>query len=271
MASMEGKVALITGGSSGIGQASAVALAREGVKTVISGRSAAGLRETAALIETAGGEAHSLEADLMDPASVERLVSEAATAFGRLDYVVNNAGTQGEVNVVADQRLESYEQVFATNVRAPFLIMKYAIPHLLEQGGGAIVNLASGGGLVGVPGASLYCASKHAVMGLTKVAAIDYAKQGIRVNAVNPGGVDTPMLRKFFDSIPDEAQRKAARAGLRRKPSQRPDRDRRGDCRRCGLSLLRQGLEHRRYRPSRRRRLRRRLTCPRPSLRRIES
>ena len=214
MASMEGKVALITGGSSGIGQASAVALAREGVKTVISGRSAAGLRETAALIETAGGEVHSLEADLMDPASIERLVSEAATAFGRLDYVVNNAGTQGEVNVVADQRLESYEQVFATNVRAPFLIMKYAIPHLLEQGGGAIVNLASGGGLVGVPGASLYCASKHAVMGLTKVAAIDYAKQGIRVNAVNPGGVDTPMLRKFFDSIPDEVQRKVARAGF---------------------------------------------------------
>ena len=214
MASMEGKVALITGGSSGIGQASAVALAKEGVKCVITGRSTQGLEETAALVKQADGETKSLEADLMDPASVERIVTDAAAAFGRLDYVINNAGTQGEVNVVADQRLESFEEVFATNVRAPFLVMKYAIPHLLKQGGGAVVNLASGGGLVGVPGASVYCASKHAVMGLTKVAAIDYAKQGVRVNAVNPGGVDTPMLRKFFDSIPDESERKAARASF---------------------------------------------------------
>ncbi len=209
--SMQGKAALITGGSSGIGQATAVALAREGAKTVITGRSTSGLEETAAKVKAAGGETHALEADLKDPNAIEPLVADAAAAFGRLDYVVNNAGAEGEVNVVADQRLESYEDVFATNVRAPFLIMKYAIPHLLKQGGGAIVNLASGGGLVGVPGASIYCASKHAVMGLTKVAAIDYAKQGIRVNAVNPGGVDTPMLRKFFESIPDAGQRKAAR------------------------------------------------------------
>ena len=208
---MQEKVALVTGGSSGIGQATAVALAKEGVKTVITGRSASGLQETAAKVRTAGGETHPLEADLMDPHAIEPLVAKADAAFGRLDYVVNNAGAEGEVNVVADQRLESYEEVFATNVRAPFLIMKYAIPYLLKQGGGAIVNLASGGGLVGVPGASIYCASKHAVMGLTKVAAIDYAKQGIRVNAVNPGGVDTPMLRKFFDSISDAHARKAAR------------------------------------------------------------
>ncbi|WP_420349409.1 SDR family NAD(P)-dependent oxidoreductase [Pelagibius sp.] len=212
--SMNGKVALVTGASSGIGQAIAAALAKEGVKTVISGRSVQGLSETASRVKAAGGEVHAIEADLMDPASVELLVTDGAAAFDRLDYVVNNAGTQGEVNVVADQRLESYEEVFATNVRAPFLIMKYAIPHLLRQGGGAIVNLASGGGLVGVPGASVYCASKHAVMGLTKVAAIDYAKQGIRVNAVNPGGVDTPMLRKFFESIPGDDARAAARAAF---------------------------------------------------------
>lgn len=208
---MTGKVALITGGSSGIGQAAAVALAREGVKSVITGRSASGLEETAALVKAAGGETRALEADLMDADAIEPLVADAASAFGRLDYVVNNAGFQGEVNPLADQRLESYEEVFAINVRAPFLVMKYAIPHLLAQGGGAIVNISSGGGLIGVPGASVYCASKHAVMGLTKVAAIDYAKQGVRVNAVNPGGVDTPMLRKFFDSIPDEGERTAAR------------------------------------------------------------
>lgn len=214
MASMQGKVALITGGSSGIGQATAVALANEGVKSVITGRSTEGLRETTARVKDAGGEVHALEANLMEPTSIERLVADAADAFGRLDYVVNNAGTQGEVNPIVDQRLESFEEVFTTNVRAPFLVMKYAIPHLLKQGGGAVVNLSSGGGLVGVPGASVYCASKHAIMGLTKVAALDYAQQGIRVNAVNPGGIDTPMLRKFFESIPDEAERKAARDGF---------------------------------------------------------
>ena len=214
MSSMKGKVALITGGSSGIGQATAVALASEGVKSIIAGRNTSGLEETASKVKAAGGETRALTADLMNPDAIEPLVSKAATAFGRLDLVVNCAGTQGEVNVVVDQRLESYEEVFATNVRAPFLVMKYAIPYLLQQGGGAIVNLASGGGLVGVPGASVYCASKHAVMGLTKVAAIDYAKQGIRVNAVNPGGVDTPMLRKFFESISDEGERQAARAAF---------------------------------------------------------
>lgn len=209
--SMQGKAALITGASSGIGQATAVALAREGVKSVIMGRSASGLEETAAQVKAAGGETRAIVADLMDAGAIEPLVADAASACGRLDYIVNNAGFQGEVNPLAKQRLKSYEDVFAINVRAPFLVMKYAIPHLLAQGGGAIVNISSGGGLVGVPGASVYCASKHAVMGLTKVAAIDYAKQGVRVNAVNPGGVDTPMLRKFFESIPDEGERAAAR------------------------------------------------------------
>ena len=211
MASMEGKVALVTGGSSGIGQATAVALAKEGVRSAITGRSMSRLEETAAKVKAAGGETYRVEADLKDPHAIEPLVTAAASAFGRLDYVVNSAGSQGEVNILVDQYLASYEEVFSTNVRAPFLVMKYAIPHLLKEGGGAIVNLSSGGGLVGVPGASIYCASKHALMGLTKVAAIDYAKQGIRVNAVNPGGVDTPMLQRFFDSIPGETERKAAR------------------------------------------------------------
>ncbi|WP_208539167.1 glucose 1-dehydrogenase [Algihabitans albus] len=214
MTSMQGKVALITGGSSGIGQASAVAFAKEGVKTVITGRSTAGLEETASKVKAAGGETTVFQVDIADTSVIEKLADDSAAAYGRLDYVINSAGTQGEVNVVADQRLESFEEVFATNVRGTFLVMKYTIPHLLKQGGGAIVNLSSGGGLVGVPGASVYCASKHAVMGLTKVAAIDYAKQGIRVNAVNPGGVDTPMLRKFFESIQDEDERKAARASF---------------------------------------------------------
>ena len=207
---MAGKVALITGGSSGIGQATALALAKEGVKTVVTGRNEGGLDETLSRVTAAGGNVRVMTADLMNPADIERLIAEAAAAFGRLDYLVNNAATQGEVNEVADQRLESFEEVFDTNVRALFLCMKHAIPLLLKQGG-AIVNLSSGGGLVGVPGASVYCASKHAVMGITKVAAIEYAQKGIRVNAVNPGGVDTPMLQRFFDSIEDESEREAAR------------------------------------------------------------
>ena len=211
---MQGKVALITGGSSGIGQASAVLFAKEGVKTVVTGRSQAGLDETLSQVGAAGGEGKAIVADVAVPAEVERMIAEGASTFGRLDYLVNNAGTQGEVNALADQRLESLDEVFATNVRGLFLCMKYAIPHILKQGGGAIVNLSSGGGLVGVPGASVYCASKHAVMGMTKVAALDYAQAGIRVNTVNPGGVDTPMLRRFFHSIEDEAERKQARAGF---------------------------------------------------------
>ena len=211
--SVQGSVALITGGSSGIGQAAAVAFAREGVRTVVTGRSRNGLDDTVAQVTAAGGDVRAIGADLTDPAEIERMVAEAASAYGRLDFLVNNAGAQGEVAELADQRLDSFDEVFATNVRALFLCMKHAIPHLLKQGG-AIVNLSSGGGLVGVPGASVYCASKHAVMGMTKVAALDYARRGIRVNAVNPGGVDTPMLQRFFDSIEDETERRAAREGF---------------------------------------------------------
>ena len=207
---MTGQVALITGGSSGIGQATAVAFAQEGVKTVVTGRNEGGLNETLSQVEAVGGAVQAVTADLVNPADIERMIAEAVSAFGRLDYLVNNAATQGEVNALADQRLESFEEVFDTNVRALFLCMKYAIPLLLKQGG-AIVNLSSGGGLVGVPGASVYCASKHAVMGMTKVAAIEYAQRGLRVNAVNPGGVDTPMLQRFFNSIEDESEREAAR------------------------------------------------------------
>ena len=211
---MEGKVALITGGSSGIGRASAILFASHGVKTVVSGRSAAGLEETLSEVKAVGGAGAAIVADVAVPADVARMVTEGASAFGRLDYLVNNAGTQGEVSVLADQRLESFDEVFATNVRGLFLCMKHAIPYILKQGGGAVVNLSSGGGLVGVPGASVYCASKHAVMGMTKVAALDYAQAGIRVNTVNPGGVDTPMLRRFFDSIEDHAEREQARAAF---------------------------------------------------------
>ena len=210
MNEMKGQVALITGGSSGIGRAAAAALAQQGVQVVVTGRSTSGLKDTVEAVHQVGGEVRMIEADISEPDSIKQMVEKAAQKYGRLDLLVNNAGTQGEVAKLADQRLKSFEEVFATNVMGVFLTMKYAIPHILKNGG-AIVNIASGGGLVGVPGASVYCASKHAVVGMTKVAALDYATQGIRVNAVCPGGVDTPMLQRFFDSIEDEAARQQAR------------------------------------------------------------
>ena len=211
MDDIKGQVALITGGSSGIGRATAVALAQQGVHTVVTGRSTSGLKDTIDAVYRVGGKVQVVEADVSQPDHIEQMVAKAAQEYGRLDLLVNNAGTQGEVAKLADQRLESFEEVFATNVMGVFLTMKYAIPHILKNGG-AIVNVASGGGLVGVPGASVYCASKHAVVGMTKVAALDYATQGIRVNAVCPGGVDTPMLQRFFDSVGDEAASQQARA-----------------------------------------------------------
>ncbi|MCG8348600.1 MAG: glucose 1-dehydrogenase [Chloroflexales bacterium] len=207
---MQQKVVLVTGGSSGVGQATAVVFGRQGIRVIVTGRNSKGLDETVEHVRQAGGVAQKITADISEPNDIQRMIEQALAVYGQLDILVNNAGTQGEVAPLVDQRLASFQEVFDTNVRSVFLCMKYAIPHLLNQRG-AIVNIASGGGLVGVPGASVYCASKHAVIGMTKVAALDYATAGLRVNAVCPGGVDTPMLQRFFESIPDPDARRQAR------------------------------------------------------------
>jgi NAD(P)-dependent dehydrogenase (short-subunit alcohol dehydrogenase family) len=195
---MEDKVALITGGGSGIGRATALAFASAGAKVALTGRREAEGQETVALIKQHGGQALFVQGDVRNEGDVARMVSQTLDAYGRLDAAFNNAGIEGEVGKPThEQTVANYHAVMDINVLGVLLAMKHQIAAMLKNGGGAIVNNASVGGLVGFPGASVYVASKHAVVGLTKTAALEYAKQGIRVNAVAPGGIKTPMLNRF--------------------------------------------------------------------------
>lgn len=194
---MEDKVALVTGGTSGIGRAAALALSRAGAKVVVAGRREAEGYETVALIEKAGGQGKFIKADVSNEGEVEKLVADTVSKYGRLDAAFNNAGIEGEVGKQThEQSAANYRAVMDINVLGVLLAMKHEIGAMLKNGGGSIVNNASVGALVGFPGVSVYVASKHAVLGLTKTAALEYAKQGIRVNAVSPGGIET-MLNRF--------------------------------------------------------------------------
>jgi len=195
---MEDKVVLVTGGGSGIGRASALAFANAGAKVVVSGRREKEALETVALIKKVGGESTFIKADAANETDSRELVTQAVSTYGRLDVAFNNAGIEGEVGKPThEQSVANYHAIMDTNVLGVLLAMKYEIAAMLKNGGGAIVNNASVGGLVGFPGASVYVASKHAVLGLTKTAALEYAKQGIRINAISPGGIETPMLHRF--------------------------------------------------------------------------
>jgi NAD(P)-dependent dehydrogenase (short-subunit alcohol dehydrogenase family) len=193
----EGKVALVTGGGSGIGRATAMAFAREGAKVVIGNRNVQRGNETVAMIQKAGGTASFKKTDVLITKEIEALVDHAVKTYGGLDLAFNNAGVEGEVASVVDQTEANYNAVMDVNVKGVWLSMKYEIPRMLERGGGAIVNCSSVAGLIGFPNMSIYMASKHAVIGLTKVAALEYSAQGIRINAVNPAVIDTEMVDRL--------------------------------------------------------------------------
>src|SRR5579864_3524067 len=192
-----GKVALITGAANGIGRATALAFAKSGAKTVVVDRDRAGGEATAGIIRQQGGEAQFVAADVTKSADVAAYVKAALDAYGRIDCFHNNAGIEGTVKHTAEYDEAMFDQVIAINVKGVFLGLRHVLPVMLRQKSGAIVNTASVAGLVATPGMPAYVASKHAVIGLTKTAAGEVARQGVRVNAVCPGPVDTRMIHSL--------------------------------------------------------------------------
>ena len=196
-AGVAGKAVLITGGASGIGRAAAEVFAREGARVVIADLAEDGGRTTVEKLRAGGAEAHFVRADVTRAAEVGALVARTIELFGRLDCAFNNAGIEGAVSPIVDYPEDTFRRVLEVNVLGVYHCLKAELPHMLAQGRGAIVNTASVAGLVGAGGLSAYIASKHAVLGLTKTAALENAKLGVRVNAVCPGVIQTPMLDRL--------------------------------------------------------------------------
>jgi NAD(P)-dependent dehydrogenase (short-subunit alcohol dehydrogenase family) len=197
-----GKSVLVTGGGSGIGRAAALSFAAEGARVAVSDVDATGGEQTVSLIAQAGGEAIFIRADISQSAQVQAMIDTVVSRFGRLDCAFNNAGIEIEHQPLAESDEATFDRIMSVNVKGVWLCMKHEIAQMLKQGGGSIVNTASVAGLVGAPTQSIYAGSKHAVVGMTKSAAAEYGRAGIRINAVCPGVIRTPMMDRAIEREP---------------------------------------------------------------------
>ena len=211
-----GKVAFVTGASSGIGRATALAFAHEGAAVVVADIAEAAVQETARLLEKAGGQALAITCDVTRSQDVKVALDRTVDTFGRLDAAFNNAGIEQPVGPTTEITEEDWDRIIAVNLRGVFLGIKHEVPLMLQTGGGSIVNTASGAGLVGIKGQSAYTAAKHGVVGLTKCAALDYADLGVRVNAVCPGIIQTPMMDRFTGGTSEGRERVIAQEPIGR-------------------------------------------------------